>query len=303
MALCTIISLFIGFIFFRAPTNIQGLQSQMFSIFCLMNIFGQVVQQVIPQFVIQRTIYEARERPSKVYSWKVFMLSQIVVEMPWNSLMAVLMFFSWYYPVGLYRNAEETGQVTERGVLVFLFLWLFMVYAGTFAILVVSGFDSPEAGGNLGDLVSTLSLKLCGILSASEALPRFWIFMYRVSPMSYLVDGLLSSVLANTGVTCADNEFLTFDPAFNSNCFEYMKVHMDKHGGYLLDDNATSNCQFCPISETNQYLKTVGSNYADRWRNFGLIWVYIICNIGASLLIYWLYCVPKKSAGEGKKDK
>lgn len=303
MALCTIISLFIGFIFFRAPTNIQGLQSQMFSIFCLMNIFGQVVQQVIPQFVIQRTIYEARERPSKVYSWKVFMLSQIVVEMPWNSLMAILMFFSWYYPVGLYRNAEETGQVTERGVLVFLFLWLFMVYAGTFAILVVSGFDSPEAGGNLGDLMFTLSLIFCGILSAPEALPRFWIFMYRVSPMTYLVDGLLSSALANTGVTCADNEFLNFDPMFNSNCFEYMKVHMDKHGGYLLDDNATSNCQFCPISETNQYLKTVGSNYADRWRNFGLIWVYIIFNIGASLLIYWLYRVPKKSPGEGKKDK
>ncbi len=54
-ALCTLISLFIGFVFFRAPNTIQGLQSQMFSIFNLFTIFGQIVQQTLPQFVIQRS--------------------------------------------------------------------------------------------------------------------------------------------------------------------------------------------------------------------------------------------------------
>jgi ATP-binding cassette subfamily G (WHITE) protein 2 (PDR) len=28
--------------------------------------------------------------------------------------MAVLMFFCWYYPIGLYRNAEPTDVVHER---------------------------------------------------------------------------------------------------------------------------------------------------------------------------------------------
>ncbi|CAG9975142.1 unnamed protein product [Clonostachys byssicola] len=301
MALCTIISLFIGFIFFQAPTSIQGLQSQMFSIFCLMTIFGQVVQQSIPQFVIQRGLYEARERPSKVYSWKVFMLSQIIVEIPWNSLMAVLMFFCWYYPVGLYRNAEEAGQVTERGALVFLFLWMFMVFAGTYSILVVCGFDSAAAGANLGDLMFTLSLIFCGVLATPEALPGFWIFMYRVSPLTYLVSGLLSSGVANTRVICADNEFLTFKPMFNSTCFEYMKSHIENAGGYLVSNDATSDCQFCPISESNKYLETVSTYYKDRWRNFGILWVYLLFNIGASLLIYWLARVPKTSSDKKKK--
>lgn len=44
----------------------------------------------MPHFVTQRSLYEARERPSKTYSWKAFMLSNIFVELPWNTLMAVI---------------------------------------------------------------------------------------------------------------------------------------------------------------------------------------------------------------------
>src|ERR1700712_1561288 len=91
-------ALFIGFSFFKATNSIQGLTNQMFSIFMLMTIFMQMAQQIMPHFVIQRSLYEARERPSKAYSWKAFMLSNIVVELPWNTLMAVLMFICWYYP-------------------------------------------------------------------------------------------------------------------------------------------------------------------------------------------------------------
>lgn len=34
---------------------------------------------VMPNFCLQRDLYEARERPSKTYSWRVFMLSSIIV--------------------------------------------------------------------------------------------------------------------------------------------------------------------------------------------------------------------------------
>lgn len=36
----------------------------------------------MPHFETQRALYEARERPSKAYSWKVFMLSSMIVELP-----------------------------------------------------------------------------------------------------------------------------------------------------------------------------------------------------------------------------
>lgn len=176
-ALCTLVALFIGFIFYKAPNTQQGLQNQMFSIFQLFTVFGQLVQQSMPQFVIQRSLYEVRERPSKVYSWKVFMLSQIIVELPWNSFMAVIMYFCWYYPVGLYRNAEPTGEVSERGALMFLFILSFLVFSGTFSTFIIAGFETAEAGGNIANLMFTLCLIFCGVLATSSSLPRFWIFM------------------------------------------------------------------------------------------------------------------------------
>lgn len=151
--LCTVISLYIGFVFYNMPNTIQGLQNQMFAIFLLLNIFNQLVQQTIPLFMSERELFEAREKPSKVYSWPVFLLSQIMIEIPWNSLLAVAMFFCWYYPVGLYRNAEAADQVTERGLLAFLFMWAFMMFTCTFTIMVSPRF--PRKASKAGPATAT----------------------------------------------------------------------------------------------------------------------------------------------------
>lgn len=50
-ALCLFSSLFIGFSFYDAGTSQQALQNQMFSIFMLFTIFGQITQQIMPNFV------------------------------------------------------------------------------------------------------------------------------------------------------------------------------------------------------------------------------------------------------------
>ncbi|KAL6890684.1 ABC-2 type transporter domain-containing protein [Trichoderma evansii] len=301
-ALCTLVALFIGFIFYKAPNTQQGLQNQMFSIFQLFTIFGQLIQQSMPQFVIQRSLYEVRERPSKVYSWKVFMLSQIFVELPWNSLMAVIMYFCWYYPVGLYRNAEPTGEVSERGALMFLFILSFLIFSGTFSTFIIAGFETAEAGANIANLMFTLCLIFCGVLATSSSLPRFWIFMYRVSPFSYLVNGMLSVGVANTVVNCADNEFVRIQPPSGETCGKYLATFVNATGGNLINPDSTTECVYCSISETNTYLAGIGSHYSERWRNFGLIWVYIVFNIFAALGVYWLARMPKKSLKKTKKE-
>lgn len=301
-ALCSLVALFIGFIFFKAPNSVMGLQNQMFAIFNLLTVFGQIVQQSMPQFVIQRSLYEARERPSKVYSWKVFMLSQIIVELPWNSLMAVLMFFSWYYPVGLYNNAAYENQVTERGILMFLFLFMFLIFTGTFSTFIIAGFETAEAGANIANLLFMLSLIFCGVLASPDTLPRFWIFMYRVSPFTYMVSGMMATALANAPVTCADNEFLNFAPTDNQTCGTYLASYMAQAGGKLINEDATDTCVYCPLAETNAFLSGVKSNYEDRWFNFGILWVYVAFNIVGALFIYWLVRMPKNGLGS-KKDK
>nr|BAD42437.1 ATP binding cassette transporter [Penicillium digitatum] len=292
-ALCILTSLYIGFSFFHAQNSIQGLQNQMFSVFMLMTIFGNLVQQIMPNFVTQRSLYEVRERPSKTYSWKAFMISNILVEMPWNTLMAALMYFCWYYPIGLYKNAEPTHAVSERGALMFLLIWSFLLFTSTFAHMVIAGIELAETGGNIATLLFSLCLIFCGVLATKEAMPGFWVFMYRVSPFTYLISAMLSTGVSGADAVCEAVEYLKFNPPANQTCGDYMSAYIKVAGGYLQNPMATTDCAFCTVSTTNMFLSRISSTFSEAWRNFGLMWVYIIFNIAGALFIYWLARVPK----------
>ncbi|KAJ3483199.1 hypothetical protein NLG97_g7364 [Lecanicillium saksenae] len=272
----------------------------MFAVFQLLTVFGQIVQQSMPQFIIQRDLYEVRERPSKAYSWIVFMLSQIIVEIPWNALMGVFMYVCWYYPVGLYRNAEPTDAVHECGALMFLYLVVFMIFSGTFSTMVIAPFQNAEAGGNVANLLYTMMLIFCGVISSKEQLPAFWRWMLTVSPFRYIVSGMLSTGVANTVIHCADNEIVVMQPYESQTCQQYLGAYASSKGGTILNGGATSDCQFCPFSKTNDYIATLNSHYSDRWTFFGVIWVYVAFNIAAALFFYWLARVPKNKFKKGE---
>jgi ATP-binding cassette subfamily G (WHITE) protein 2 (PDR) len=138
------------------------MQNQLFAIFMLLTVFGNLAQQIMPHFVTQRALYEVRERPSKTYSWKIFILSNIIVEIPWNTLMGILIFVCWYYPIGLVKNAEPTGEVHQRGFLMFLFIWSFLMFTGTFTDFVIAGIETAETAGNVANLMFSLCLIFCG---------------------------------------------------------------------------------------------------------------------------------------------
>ncbi|KAJ3525819.1 hypothetical protein NM208_g11475 [Fusarium decemcellulare] len=245
----------------------------MFAIFNILTIFGQLVQQQMPHFVLQRSLYEVRERPSKTYSWKVFMLSQIVAEIPWNTLMSVLMFVCVYYPVGFDKNASAAGQTVERGGLMWLLFWQFLIFTCTFAHACIAITDTAEAGGNLANVLFMLCLFFC-------------------------VSSIMATGLANTHVTCAANELVVFDPPANQTCNDFLEDYISKAGGYVVNPSATSECNFCTIEDTNVFLDSISSSYEHRWRDWGIGIVYIVVNIFGALALYWLVRMPK-----GKKKK
>ncbi|GAA5847250.1 hypothetical protein JCM9279_006157 [Rhodotorula babjevae] len=295
--LCTLVALFIGFSFFNAGTSIQGLQNQLFAVFLLFTVFGQLVQQIMPQFVKQRESYEVRERPSRTYSWVMFMLSNIIVELPWNTLMAVIMYFCLYYPVGFYKNAGD--DVAARGFLFFLFIWVFLLFTSTFAHMVIAFNDTAENGGNIANLAFSLCLIFCGVLATPSQFPGFWIWLYRVSPFTYLAEGLLSTAVGATTVQCAAQELINITPPAGTSCADYMGPYISAAGGTL--DSA--NGSYCQISDTNTFLRSFSYNFGNRWRDFGIMWAFIIFNVFAALGFYYLARMPKKSRKQKKEEK
>ena len=123
--------------------------------------------------------------------------------------------------------------------------------------------------------------------------------MYRASPFTYLISAILSVGLANTAVTCSSIELLHFNPLPNSTCGSYMGPYISYAGGYLTNASAVENCEFCAMADTNTFLEALNSNYDDRWRNFGILWVYVLVNIVLAIVLYWLVRVPKN----GKKQR
>lgn len=111
--------------------------------------------------------------------------------------------------------------------------------------------------------------------------------MYRVSPMTYLVGGMLSAGLANTAVHCSDLELVVVQPPANETCASYLADYMKIAGGSVYNPQATANCEYCEMTDSNVYLTLLSTSYADRWRNFGLMWAYIAFNVFAALFLYW----------------
>jgi len=83
-----------------------------------------------------------------------------------------------------------------------------------------------------------------------------------------------------------------------------MSEMISQRGGYLLNVNATAECTYCRIDNTNQFLASVASNPDNAWRNFGLMWVFIAFNCFAAVGLYWAFRVPnEKNKGEKKPKK
>ena len=92
--------LFIGFTFWKSPSTMQGIQNKLFSIFVILILSVPGAQQLQIPFIASRTVYEIRERPSKMYSWSAWVTAQILVELPWNVFGGIVLFFCWYWTVG-----------------------------------------------------------------------------------------------------------------------------------------------------------------------------------------------------------
>ncbi|KAJ5970839.1 CDR ABC transporter [Penicillium vulpinum] len=278
--------LFIGFSFFDAKTSLQGMQTVIFSLFMICTIFSSLAQQIMPVFVSQRSLYEGRERPSKSYSWKAFLVANIVVEVPYMIIMGILTYACYFYAVVGIPSSATQG-------IVLLFCMVFFIYASTFTHMVIAGLPDEQTASAVVVLLFAMSLTFCGVMQPPSALPGFWIFMYRVSPFTYWIGGMAGAQLHNRKVICSASELSILNPPSGQTCGEYLMKYAQAAGGQLLDPEATSDCKYCPLKVADQYLATAGIHYGDRWRNFGIMWAYILFNIFVATLMYYLVRVKR----------
>ncbi|PYH99303.1 hypothetical protein BO71DRAFT_394369 [Aspergillus ellipticus CBS 707.79] len=289
--------LFIGFSFYHAKSSLQGLQTVIYSIFMLCSLFPSLVQQIMPLFVTQRDLYEVRERPSKAYSWKAFLIANIIVEIPYQIILGIIVFACYYFPVvGLQGSAQQAT--------VLILCIEFFIYASTFAHMLIAALPDTVTASAIVTLLFAMALTFCGIMQAPSALPGFWIFMYRVSPFTYWASAMVSVQVHGREVICSSSELSVLNPPSGQTCGQYLSEYASLAGGRLMNPNATSDCSYCSVSTADEYISASGIEYSQHWRNFGIFWAYVVFHIAGATTLYYLFRVKNwKKDGMKKKEK
>ncbi|KAF8126758.1 ABC-2 type transporter-domain-containing protein [Boletus edulis] len=282
--------LFIGFTFFQRNNSLAGTQNKLFAVFMALILSVPLANQLQVVFLNLRDVYEIRERSSRIYSWPALVTSQILVELPWNILGSTLFFFCWYWTVGF---------PTDRGGYTYLMLGvLFPIYYTTIGQAVSAMSPTAEIAGILFSFLFSFVLTFDGVVQPFSQL-GWWQWMYRVSPYTYLIEGLVSQILSGQPVQCSATEFAVIQPPSGYSCASYLDPFISSAGGYLQNPDAGSNCLYCSASTADAWLyRMFNIQYAHRWRNVGLFCAFIVFNICAMFAFTYIFRI--RSYGRSK---
>lgn len=279
--------LFVGLTFFQSKDSQQGTQNKLFAIFMIIIISVPLASQLMVPFIAVRNIYEIRERPSRMYSWTALLTAQILIEIPWNIIGSSFLFFTWYWTVGF---------PTDRAGYTFLMLGVvFPIYYSTIGQAVASMSPDPEIGALLFSLLFSFVLTFNGVLQPFSQL-GWWRWMYRISPFTYLIEGLLGQSLGKQDINCAAVEFVQINPPMGLTCAQYMNPYMAVAGGYLTNPEALAACHFCSTRTTDQFLGlSFNIFYSHRWRDIGFMLAFSLFNAVCAYVLTYLFRIRRGS--------
>ncbi|KAK5113313.1 hypothetical protein LTR85_010930 [Meristemomyces frigidus] len=248
-------ALFAGFTFWMIGDGTFDLQLRLMSIFNFVFVAPACINQLQPLFIQNRSIFETREKKSKVYHWLAFITAQLLSEIPVLILCGTLYFACWYFTSGFPVTASHSGQVYLQMILYeFLYTSIGQAIAAYSPDAYFAALANPLIIG--GALIN-----FTGVVVPYDQMEPFWRYwMYYLDPFQYLVGGLLVPVTWDVQVQCKQDEFTYISVPSNSTCGEYMYDFLSTAAGYVADPSNSSMCAYCEYSTGADYLRTFNLN-------------------------------------------
>lgn len=285
-------ALFNGFSFWMIKDSIAGLHLRLFTIFNFIFVAPGVLAQLQPLFIERRDIYEVREKKSKMYSWWAFATGNVVSELPYLCICAVLYFVCWYYTVGFPNDSNKAGAV------LFVMLCYEFIYTGI-GQFVAAYAPNATFAALVNPLVIGILVSFCGVLVPYAQITAFWRYwLYYLNPFNYLMGSLLVFTTWDTPVRCREREFAIFNPA-NGTCGEYLADYMQGMGrlANLTNPDATEGCRVCEYRTGRDYLEGLNLNtYTYGWRDAGIVALFVFSGYALVFLLMKLRTKKSKEA-------
>ncbi|KAJ6004038.1 hypothetical protein N7522_005683 [Penicillium canescens] len=276
-----------GLTYLQIGNSATDLQSKAFSCFLVLMLVPEFINAISMRFILNRDIWLAREGPSGVYSWVAFSTAQIVAEIPYAIVGGVVFFILYYFMVGL-----PLGFAAGYSFIMFFFFFLFATSWGQW--IAAMSADSLVAA-TLMPFFIILGELFNGILRPHEQMPTFWKYtMYYITPFTYWVGGVLTSVLRGTEVVCTQSELTIFESPPNMTCGEYAGSWLDTKGvGYLSNPDGLGRCGYCEYSYGDDYLSGIGLDSSKIWPYFGIFLGFTVANYLMVYLLVYMRSVMK----------
>ncbi|CAG8198303.1 unnamed protein product [Penicillium salamii] len=285
------LGLFNGFTYWQIGNTVGELQLKLFTIFVWMFVAQGVINQLQPVFIERRNVYDTREKKSRIYSWKAFVMGLIVSEMPYLVICGVLYFVCWYFTVGFSSDASKAGA----SFFVVLMYEFFYTGLGQF----IAAYSPNAVAASLANpLWIGIIVSFNGILVPYDQLVVFWKYwMYWLNPLTYMVGSMLTFNIFNADVICTESELAIFDPKPNTTCFDYLESYLDQSGANLLNPTDLTNCRVCQYTKGSDYLRTINLNdWYYGWRDAAIFVIFIFSSYGLVFLFMRLKTKSSKKA-------
>ncbi|WWD20474.1 hypothetical protein CI109_104950 [Kwoniella shandongensis] len=267
------------------------LQSRIFTIFLFVFVAPGVIAQTQPKFIHNRDIFETREKKAKLYSWHAFCFAEIVAEIPYLLVCALLYFVCWYPVVGFSFKPSVAGPVyLQMTFYEFLYTGIGQFIAAYAPHEVFAALVNP--------LLIGILVMFCGVLVPYDQITAFWRYwLYYLNPFNYLIGGLVSRPIWDVAVRCADDEYAIFDPPQGMTCNQYMSGFLAEAPGYLNNPQATGECQYCIVKKGSDYLQALNlGTKSDGWRDIALTFLFVVSSYGLVFLLLKLRSKRSKKA-------
>lgn len=180
--------LFIGFSFWRTKHNINGLQDAIFLCFMMLCVSSPLINQVQDKALQSKEVYIAREARSNTYHWTVLLIAQTIVELPLAISSSTLFFLCCYFCCGFETSARVAGVF-------YLNYILFSMYYLSFGLWLLYSAPDLQTAAVFVAFLYSFTASFCGVMQPYSLFPRFWTFMYRVSPYTYFIETFVSLLL------------------------------------------------------------------------------------------------------------
>ncbi|KAI3678493.1 hypothetical protein L6452_37788 [Arctium lappa] len=189
----TMCALIVGSVFWDVGSkrnNSQNLTMVMGALYTAVLFLGvNNSSSVQPVIAIERTVFY-RERAAGMYSAIPYAIAQGLVEIPYIAIQTIVYGITTFYMINFQRTIGKL-------LLYLVFMFLTFTYFTFYGMLAIGLTPSQQMAAVVSSAFYSLWNLLAGFLVPKPKIPGWWIWFYYVCPISWTLQGLIGSQLAD----------------------------------------------------------------------------------------------------------